>query len=112
MLRKVFAGVVVVVMAIGVSYMIGASVASGSLNSVYAEEPSGAGRDDVDVKDLGAGVYRVDVKTSDDSREDYEVALVKFCKEHADCVVSVSPAPANQKGNTGVTTYYWVASKK
>ncbi|MDO8466736.1 MAG: hypothetical protein Q7S83_01190 [bacterium] len=69
-------------------------------------------KSDVEMKDLGGGVYRVEVKTSADSREDYEAALVKFCKDHADCMVSVSSAPANQKGNTGVTTYYWVACKK
>ncbi|MEK7640405.1 MAG: hypothetical protein AAB389_00200 [Patescibacteria group bacterium] len=112
MWRNVFAGVVVVGMVIGLSWMIGTTWSTHSLNSAYAEEPSGVGKDDVEVKDLGSGVYRVDVKTSSDSREDYEVALVKFCKEHADCVVSVSSAPMNQKGNTGVSTYYWVTSKK
>ncbi len=105
MWRNVLAGVVVLGMAIGLSWMVGTSVASIS----YGEEPSGVGSEDVSVTDLGDGLYRVDVKNSSDSREEYEAALLKFYKEHAN--VSFPPAPPNPKGNTGVTTFYWKANK-
>ncbi len=101
MWRNVLAGVVVLGMAIGFSWMVGTSVASRG----YAEEPSGVGTEDVSVKDLGDGLYQVDVKNSSDSREEYAAALQKFYKEHAS--VSFPPVPPNPKGNTGTTTYYW-----
>lgn len=108
MWRNVVGGLIVVAAVICLGLMIGNTCAS----RASAEEPSVTGKGDVEVKDLGSGVYRVDVKTSASSRDDYEKTLVEFCEQHSDSLVSVSPAPVNQKGNTGVTTFYWVVSER
>lgn len=71
-----------------------------------------AGKKDFEMKKLSDQVYRIDVKATAEGLEEYEAALVLFCKEHSDSSVCQSPAPVNLKGNTGSNVWYWTISKK
>lgn len=71
-----------------------------------------ADKKDVEITKLSEQVYRVDVKMTAEGLKEYENALVKFCKEHADSSVCQSPAPIDSKGNTSWKVWYWTVSTK
>ncbi len=120
---NVLAAVVVITMAVllGLAWLAPQMLYADPPSAVPAIENSGTGNlkampvenKELIPVDLGSGVYRVDVVIAGNpgASEKYEAAYVKFCKEHADSCVEVSPARENGHGAT--TAWFWrVVGKK